>query len=430
MNKLFTYIIIFILCVINIYCREKVVLIKIDGAIGPATASYIKSGIAEAKSKNAQALIIKINTPGGLLESTREIVQDIFESKVPVIAYVAPPGSRAGSAGVFITLSANIAAMAPGTNIGAAHPVGLGGEGSKGDSTSVMYDKVTNDAAAFARTIAQKRKRNQDWAERAVRQSISETENEALEHGAIDFISPLLDSLLKTVDGMTVEINSAKVTLKTAGSEVHYFEMNWREELLTIISNPNIAYILMLIGIYGMFFELYNPGAIFPGVAGGISLILAAYSLQMLPINYAGIALILLAIILFILEIKVISYGVLTIGGVISFILGSIMLFDSPFELVEVSLSLILTAAIMTALFFIIIISIGIKAQYRKRASGIDAIIGEKGIAMSDIKPNEYARIKVHGEIWSAYAEREIKAGSKVIVESSDALKLKVKQYI
>jgi membrane-bound serine protease (ClpP class) len=428
MKKISGYIIIFLLCIINLYCREKVILITIDGAIGPATASYIKSGITEAETKNAQALIIKINTPGGLLESTRDIVQYIFESKVPVIAYVAPPGARAGSAGVFITLSANIAVMAPGTNIGAAHPVGLGGE--SGDSTSVMYNKVTNDAAAFARTIAQKRNRNQDWAVRAVRESISETENEALEHHAVDFICPTMDSLLKTIDGLNAEVNSNTVILKTAGAEVHYLEKNWREELLTIISDPNIAYILMLIGIYGMFFELYNPGAIFPGVAGGISLILAAYSLQMLPVNYAGIALILLAIILFILEIKVISYGILSIGGVISFVLGSIMLFDSPFELVEVSISLIITAAILTALFFIVIITVGVKAQYRKRSNGLEALIGEKGVAITDISPKENGKIKIHGEIWSAFSDKEIKAGMQVIVESSESMKLIVKSFI
>ncbi|MBI5324192.1 MAG: nodulation protein NfeD, partial [Ignavibacteriae bacterium] len=274
----------------SLSAKSVVILIKIESGIGPATSSYIKSAITEAEKTNAEALIIQLNTPGGLLDATRDIVSDILKSKVPVIVYVAPGGARAGSAGVFITLSANFAIMAPGTNIGAAHPVDVGG-GS--DTSSVMNDKITNDASAFIRSIAQKRHRNADWAERSVRESISSTENEALREGVIDYICPNVDSLLRAIDGDITQTSSVTITMNTSSAYVEEKEMNWKEELLTILTNPNIAYILLLIGIYGIFFELYNPGSILPGVAGGISLILAGYSLQFLPINYAGVSLIL-----------------------------------------------------------------------------------------------------------------------------------------
>lgn len=300
---------------------NDIVLIEIDAGIGPATAEYIGNSIEYAEDIDAEGIIIQLNTPGGLLEATRDIVQYILAAKVPVIVYVAPSGARAGSAGVFITLSANIAIMAPGTNIGAAHPVGLGGES---DTSSVMTDKVTNDASAFMRSIAQKREKNVAWAERTVRESIAVTENEALDSGAIDFICPNVDSLLIAIDGFEVETALGTVTINTSNAEIKLHEKDWRSTLLGVISDPNIAYILMLLGVYGIFFELYNPGAIFPGVVGAISILLAAYSLQMLPINYTGLALILLSIVLFLIEIKVASFGLLTVGGIVSFLLGSI----------------------------------------------------------------------------------------------------------
>ena len=403
---------------------EKVLLIRVDGAISPASAEYIVNSVELAEKEHVSALVIEMNTPGGLLESTRRIVQSILSSSVPVIVYIYPAGSRAGSAGVFITLSANIAAMAPGTNIGAAHPVG-GGVGS--DTSSVMSEKITNDAAAFVRAIAQKRHRNAIWAEEAVRHSISNSESEALKDGVIDIVSPNLDSLLKQIDGREVETSTGMVTLKTANAKVDFVPMNWREKFLGVISDPNITYILMMIGIFGIMFELFNPGSIFPGVVGAISLILAFYAFQTLPVNYAGLALIVLAIILFVAEIKIVSHGLLAIGGVISMFLGSLMLINSPFELVSISLSIIITTVVVASAFFLWIVGLGLKAQQRKPTTGVEGMVGESGVVMSEIKPGMAGQVTVHGEIWKATSDVRLKAGEKVVVESFENWTLKVK---
>ncbi|MFZ1080387.1 MAG: nodulation protein NfeD [Candidatus Kryptoniota bacterium] len=398
-------------------------LIQVDETINPATAEYILNSISKAEGEQASVLVIEMNTPGGLLESTRKIVQGILGSTVPVVVYIAPSGSRAGSAGVFITLSANIAAMAPGTNIGAAHPVGGGAE----DTSSIMSEKVTNDAAAFVRAIAQKRHRNVVWAEDAVRHSISNSESEALKKGVIDFISPNLDSLLKTIDGESVETSSGTIVLKTAGAQVEFVPMDWREKFLGTISDPNITYILMMVGIFGIMFELFNPGSILPGVVGAISLILAFYAFQTLPINYAGLALIILAIILFIADVKVMSHGLLAIGGIISLFLGSVMLISSPFELVSISLSVIITTVVVAAVFFIWIVGLGLRAQQRKPATGLEAMIGETGSVIADFSPGSVGKVGVHGEIWKATADVSLKIGDEVIVESFSNWILKVK---
>lgn len=412
-----------ILSLCSAYGKEKILLIRLNGTINPATAEYIISTISKAEAEDASALVIEMDTPGGLLESTRKIVQGILGSSIPIIVYVAPSGARAGSAGVFITLSANIAAMAPGTNIGAAHPVGGGME----DTSSIMAEKVTNDAAAFVRAIAQKRHRNVTWAEEAVRRSISNSESEALNRKVIDLISPNLDSLLKEIDGRTVETSGGSVELKTADAQVEFVPMNWREKFLGTISDPNITYILMMIGVFGIMFELFNPGAILPGVAGAISLILAFYSFQTLPINYAGLALILLAIILFIAEIKIMSHGLLAIGGVISLFLGSVMLISSPFEIASISLSVIITTVIVAAVFFLGIIGLGLKAQRRKTVTGFAGMIGEEGFVISEIKPSQIGQVHVHGEIWKATSDDKLKVGEKIEVESFSNWILKVK---
>lgn len=408
------------------FAADDIVVITIDGGIGPAVTEYIESGIKHSDESNAQLLVIKLNTPGGLLESTRDIVSTILESPVPIAVFVSPSGARAGSAGVFITLAGHIAAMAPGTNIGSAHPVGLGGE--SGDSASVMYDKVTNDAAAFIRSIAEKREKNVEWAEKAVRESISATENEALEQGVIDFITPDLDSLLKQIDGMKVETSRGEKELDTEDADVEMLDMNWREELLSIISDPNIAYILLMLGMYGLLFELYSPGSIFPGVIGGISILLGLYSLQMLPINYAGLGLIVLAIILFIIEIYVASYGLLTVGGVISLFLGSIMLIDAPFEFMDISMSVIITVIVVTVLFFLGLAYLGIKAQTGKKSTGSEGLAGETGVVIVEITPESTGKVKVHGEIWKATAKESIDVGDKVEVISVTGLSLEVKK--
>ncbi len=399
-------------------------LIRVDGAISPASAEYIVNSVESAEKEHVSALVIEMNTPGGLLESTRRIVQSILSSSVPVVVYIYPAGSRAGSAGVFITLAANIAAMAPGTNIGAAHPVG-GGIGS--DTTSVMSEKITNDAAAFVRAIAQKRHRNAVWAEDAVRHSISNSESEALKQGVIDLVSPNLDSLLKQIDGRQVETSTGMVTLKTADAKVQYVPMNWREKFLGVISDPNITYILMMIGIFGIMFELFNPGSIFPGVVGAISLILAFYAFQTLPVNYAGLALILLAVILFIAEIKIVSHGLLAIGGVISMFLGSLMLISSPFELVSISLTLIITTVVVATVFFLWVVGLGLRAQQRKPTTGVKGMLGETGKVVAAIKPGTTGQVIVHGEIWKATADRTLKEGEEIVVESFENWTLKVK---
>ena len=396
--------------------------ITIDGGIGPAVHTYIKRAIEDCEDDNYDGLIIKLNTPGGLLESTRDIVSEILESEVPIIVYVSPSGSRAGSAGVFITLSANIAVMAPGTNMGSAHPVGMGGEMS--DSASVMSEKVTNDAAAFVRTIAQKRGRNEEWAEKAVRESISDTENECYEQGVIDLIAPSIDSLMKGIDGFPVETSSGEIILNTQDYEIVELDMDWKEEFLMVISDPNVAYIFIMLAIYGIFFELYSPGSIFPGVIGGISAILAAYSLQMLPVNYIGIAFMLLAIILFVVEVFVSSYGLLTIGGVVSFVLGSIMLIDSPVEAMEISTSMIITGTVITAGFFVLITILGLKAQFNKKASGSSTMIGVEGTCVSIDK----LQVKVLGEIWKAESDDNLELGDNIRVVDLDGMTLKVEK--
>jgi membrane-bound serine protease (ClpP class) len=411
------------------FADNFVYVIKVEGTINPATAEYISSSIKKATEEGAECLVIELDTPGGLLESTRSIVKSILSAEIPVVVFVYPSGARAGSAGVFITLSAHIAVMAPGTNIGAAHPVGIGG---MGDTSKVMEQKITNDAAAFVRTIAEKRNRNVKWAERAVRESISSTETEALKDSVIDLIAKDLKDLLDKIDGRKVQINSEEKILRTKDAKVKFVEMNWREKLLALISDPNIAYILLLLGIYGILFELYNPGAIFPGVIGAICLILAFYSLQALPINYAGLALIVLGIILLLLEIKIVSHGLLTIGGAISLLLGSIMLINSPFELMQISLTVIITAVALTVLFFLFAIGMALKAQRRKPTTGKEALVGERGIALTKFKPasNGWAtgQVRVHGEIWKAISQDAINPNEEIVVRGVEGLTLKVEK--
>lgn len=426
MGKIFILILAYLLALNISMSENRVFVINVKAGIGPGISDYIQSSLKYAEEQNAEAFIIELNTPGGLLETTRDIVHTILDAKVPVVVYVHPSGARAGSAGAFITLAAHIAVMTPGTNIGAAHPVGIGGQ----SDSSAMFDKVTNDAAAFIRTIAQKRGRNVDWAERAVRESISATEQEALNEGVIDLICPNIDSLLKAIDGWEVETYDGikKINLKNA--KVERVEKNWKQELLTFLSDPNIAYIFLMLAIYGILFELYNPGSIFPGVIGVISAVIAGYSLQMLPVNIAGLALIILAIIMFILEIKIQSYGLLTIGGIVSFLVGSIMLIDSPFEFLDISLSIIITGTILTALFFLLVIGLGIKAQTKRRATGVDALIGQEGIAITDISPGNPGKVRVSGEIWKAVSNFSIKENEPIIVKKVEGLKLVVEPLI
>jgi len=400
-------------------------VITVDASINPATADFIHQSIERANESGAECLVIRLNTPGGLLKSTREIVSDLLTAKLPVIVYVSPAGAQSASAGAFITLAAHIAAMAPGTNIGAAHPVGMQG----GEKDSIMNEKATNDAAAFIRTISEKRHRNVKWAEEAVRKSISITETEALRDSVVDFVARSVQDLLESVDGREVDVNGSSMTLKTKGLEIVEIEMDWKFKILDILSDPNIAYIFFMLGVYGLLFELYNPGSIAPGVIGVISLILAFYSLHTLPINYAGLALIIVGIILFLLEIKITSYGLLTVGGIISLLLGSIMLIrsESALEFVHLSWGIIIPTVLCTAAFFLFAIGMGIRAQRRKPTTGVEGIVGELGETITDLHPE--GQVRVHGEIWKAISsESMLPAGIKVKVERVEKLQLTVRR--
>ena len=399
--------------------KKKAVLIKLEGAINPGSAGYVVRGIRYANNIGAELIIIQLDTPGGLASSMRQIIKAILNSRVPVVVYVAPSGAGAASAGAIVTISAHIAAMAPGTNIGAAHPVGLGGK----DIGKTMTEKVVNDMASYARGIARQRHRNAKWIEMAIRESVSITAEEALKKHVIDLIADDISELLRKIDGRTVSIvGGKKIKINTEGISIETFKPDIRDRILKTISDPNIAYILMMIGLTGLYFELAHPGAILPGVLGAISLILAFYSFHTLPVNYAGLLLIALGIILFILEIKVTSYGMLTIGGIISLLLGSMMLFDN----VKVSLSLIMPTVAMFSAFFLGITYLAIKAHREKPISGAEGLIGEKGIVERWEKNR--GLVFVHGEYWNAESDEELAPGDKVEVKAIKGLTLRVKK--
>jgi membrane-bound serine protease (ClpP class) len=403
---------------------QTVFFIKLNGTINPATAEFIHRSIEKATREKAECLVIQLNTPGGLLESTRRIVGDMLESTVAVVVFVSPGGAHAGSAGVFLTLAAHIAAMAPGTNLGAAHPVDL-----QGGRDTVMDGKVTNDASAFIRTIAEKRHRNGQWAELAVRRSVSLTENEALAQNVIDLIARDPEDLLNQIDGKNISSGKGSVILHTRSAHIVFLKMGFTEKILDLISNPNITYILLLLGLYGLLFEFYNPGSILPGIVGVISLILAFYSMQTLPVNYAGLALIIFAIILFLLDIKLTSHGLLTIGGIVSLLFGSIMLIrpGSDEDFVGISRVVIIVSTVITTLFFLTIIGLGLKAQRGKPVTGREGLIGEIGETLEALIPA--GSIRVHGEHWKAESVAgDIGPGKKVRVIRIQNWKLYVEQ--
>ncbi|MCX7913113.1 MAG: nodulation protein NfeD [Thermodesulfovibrionales bacterium] len=401
---------------------REVILVTLNGVINPVASEYIGKSIKKASEKRAELLIIQLDTPGGLDTSMRSIVKDIGGSDVPVVVYVSPSGARAASAGVFITMAAHIAAMAPGTNIGAAHPVAIGERMDK-----KAAEKAVNDAVAYIKSIAEQRGRNAKWAEEAVRRSDSITEMEALKNNVIDLIATNTQDLLTKINGRTVKMANENRIINTSNVTIVKEELGIRYKILNFISDPNVAYLLLLIGFYGIFFELTNPGSIFPGVLGGICLVLAFYSFQTLPVNYAGLLLILIGIILFILEVKVVSYGMLTVGGIISMVLGSLMLYDSPFPFMRLSYAIVIPAAIITALFFIITFRLAYKAYKRKPVTGQEGLIGSLGVAKTDINLDG-GMVFVRGEYWTAYSDELIQANEKIVVEEVKGLKLKVKK--
>lgn len=423
-------------------------LLTIDGAIGPATSDYLGKGIAEAASQDAELVIIKMNTPGGLDSSMRDIIKAILQSPVPVVVYVAPSGSRAASAGTYIMYASHIAAMAPATNIGSATPVQIGGDGARkpdskdeqdeeaGDEeageqskapdtgTTAMERKTINDAVAYIRGLAELRGRNVDWAEKAVREAVNVTASEALELGIIDLVAKTQAQLLQDIDGMSVEVNGSEQTVTTAGLAIKVIEPDWRNRLLSVITNPTVAYMLLMLGIYGLIFEGYNPGAIVPGVVGAISILLALYAFQILPVNYAGLALIVLGVILIIAEVFAPSFGVLGIGGVIALVSGSIILMDTDIPGYEISRNLIFSVAILSSAMIIGIVYFANRARTQPIVSGREQMIGMTGIARGDI--DKKGTVFVHSELWQASSSQLIMDGQPVRVTAISGLHLTV----
>ena len=397
-------------------------LISIDGTINPAVDDFIRESISRSKANAARALIIQLDTPGGLLTSTRTIVKELLGAPVPVIVYVAPSGAGAGSAGVFITMAAHIAAMAPGTNIGAAHPVAGGGQEVKG----VMGEKIENFTASFAESIAQQRGRNTEWAIQAVRKSVSITEKEALKIKVIDIVAKDINDLLEQAHGRKVDIDGRKHELSLKGARVERYGMSLKQKVLNTIADPNIAYLLMMAGILGLYMEFSHPGVIFPGVAGAICLLLAFASLQLLPINYAGLGLIILGIGLLIGEAFAPSFGVLGVGGIISLALGSFFLFDTEGSDLIVDRSIILTAVATLGTFVLAVSYLVFRSQKSKPALGMDGLIGEIGEVRGKLTPS--GKIFVHGEHWNARADSEIDVGEKVEVVGYEGMSLKVRR--
>lgn len=403
---------------------STIIKITIDAPIHPVTSEYIRNAIDKAEYDNASLIIMVLNTPGGLDSSMREIIERILSSDVPIAAYVSPNGARAASAGFFISIACDLFVMAPGTNTGAAHPVGVSITGQQMDET--MADKITNDAVSYIKSIAEKRERNAKMAEDAVRESSSYTETEALDGNLIDLIAQDVTDIIDFFDGKTIKrFDGEEHLLELRGEQVVELPMSARQKFLLTISNPNLAYILLMLGLLGLYFEFSNPGAILPGVLGGISLLLAIFSFQILPINYVGLILILLAIGLFILEIKVQSYGILSAGGIIAMVIGSIMLIDAPIPELRPSLKFIIPVAVGLSLIFLFLIFITVRALANRVHTGKEGLIGEIGVAQSDLAPG--GKVFVHGELWNAEADQEISKGEEVqVVEVLKNLKIRV----
>ena len=397
-------------------------LVTIQDSVNPGVKDFLDRAIDQSAKDGAECLVVLLDTPGGMMTTMRIMVEAIMNAPLPVVVYVSPSGAHAGSAGVLITIAADIAAMAPGTNIGAAHPVTGTGE----DIPKTMNEKVLNDMLAFGRSVATERGRNAEWVAKAIRESASITADEAFAANVIDFVASDLDDLVAKIDGWQVERKNFTKKLHVKDLERRTVMPDWRERLLRIISDPSIAYLLLMIGLAGLYFEFSHPGAIFPGVIGGISLVAAAYALQKLPVNYAGFLFIILAIIFFILEIKVTSYGMLSFAGVVSLVLGSLMLFRVPGEGNGLSMSVFLPTVVVVSGFFVTLATLAFRAQMRKPTTGKEGLLGAVGEVTRELAPE--GKVFVEGELWNAFADTPIPKGTKVQVVNIQDLKLKVQR--
>ena len=424
MKKAILHVLIFF--TLGVLLHADILIIHVDAPIHPVTSEYIRNAIDRAEEEDAALLIMKINTPGGLDSSMRQIIERILSSRVPVATFVYPSGARSASAGFFIGIASDLYIMAPGTNTGSAHPVGISMTGQKMDET--MADKVTNDAAAYIKSLAEKRGRDISMAEAGVRRSQAFTEKEALEGGLIDLIASTERDIIRELNGKTIiRFDGEEETLILADEDIVEVMMTARQKFLLTISNPNLAYILLMLGLLGLYFEFSNPGAILPGVLGGISLLLAIFSFQILPINYVGLILILLAIGLFILEIKIQSYGILSVGGVIAMVIGSIMLIDAPIPELRPSLKIIIPVAVGLSLIFIFLIVLAVRAQLQKALTGREGLLDEIGETKTALSLE--GKVFVHGELWNAVADEKIPKGAKVkVIEVFPNLKIKVEK--
>jgi membrane-bound serine protease (ClpP class) len=409
----------------NAFGSDGIIVVKIEGAINPVVAEFVVNEIRSANTSSEELIIIRMDTPGGLDTSMRKIIKAIQSSKIPVASFVSPGGSRAASAGTFITIASHIAAMEPGTNIGAAHPVNLMGGGTGGQA-KVMEDKVVNDASAYIRSLAEQRGRNAYWAELSVRKSVSVSAEEAKRLNVIDLVAANLDSLVLALDKREVKLGGSIITLNTAQKNITFKEMNRRQRILDIIASPNVAYVLMMLGLVGLYLELSNPGLILPGVVGSVSLVLALYAMQTLPINYAGLLLIILGVVLLIAEVNVMSYGLLSISGAISIFLGSIMLMDSDDPAMQISKMILYPTLGMTFLFSIGSIYLAKKAHQLRTTTGMEGLLGEVGVVKETLNPE--GTVLIHGETWNAKSDITISDGEKVIVEAVEGLKIKVRK--